>query len=1182
MPLASAGTASVHGQESSAINARKLVRLAGVVLLALAIAVPLAAQQGNLDELNARVIELYRARKFLEAVPVAEEAIRVAEATFGKDHPKLATAVNNLAVLYDSQGEYVKAEPLYKQALEIRQKALGENDPAVATTLNDLATMYTDQGRFAEAEGMLQRALAIREKAYGPEHSSVATSLNDLAVLYKSEGKYADAEPLLRRALAIWEKTLGPDHPDLATSLNNLAVLYDTQGKYVEAEPLYKRALAIREKALGPEHPSVANTLNDLATMYVDQARYADAEPMLRRALAIREKALGADSGPVAISLNDLAMLYKSEGKYADAQPLLERALAIRRRILSPDSPELATSLNNLAAVYNAQGKFDEAEPLFLRALEIREKTLGPNDPRFATQLSNMAEMYRDRGKYIEAEPRFLHVLNIREKVLGPEHPDVVSSLNNLAAVYTAEGRYAEAIPLLQRVIAILEKTLGAKHPSIANSLIDLARLYREQGKYAEAEAFYKRALAIREEALGSDSPALVIPLNTLGELYRLQGHYSEAEQRFQRALDIGTKRLGQEHPSVATSLNSLAETYLAQGKLADAEPLLQRALAIRIKALGPDHAETGTTLENLGLAYYGLKQPREAEGYFDRRLQNLAKQFDEHFAHMSEKERLEFFDRVATAFPVYFSFCFTNWEQNPALVGKMYDVLLWEKGLVARTIGAMRERIAASGDKKAMDLLEKLTAKRAELAALSGAQPADREQWSKTLERLNEEANYLERELAERSGALGEQKVLARFTWREVQGQLKPDEAAIEYIRFRFHDGRKWTDTYEYAALVARPGSATAPTLVALGKASQLEGTPFEEYRKRTSTKAGSAPASGPGLYQAFWKPLETALAGVRRIYLSPDGILDQVSLAVVADESGRLLLEKYDLRTVSSTQDLLREKHKPARDLAVLIGNPDFDLGASQKEAPAPPEEQGDKSGRAISTTPTVRHSREQRILPLPATQAEVNALASLLQGHHWTVRVYAREKALKETLKRVKNPRVLHVATQSFNLPLPKEKSSAGATDRPAVLEDPMLRSGLYFAGANRTLSGGIVGAGVDDGILTAYEATELDLHGTELVVLSASESGLGQAMSGEGVFGLRRALLEAGAEAVLVSMWNVPDKETQELMTLFYQKWLAGRDKHEALREAQLEMRSRVKARYGGDRPALWGAFVLLGR
>ena len=1155
--------------------------LAGVMLLALAIAVPLAAQQGNLDELNARVIELYRARKFLEAVPVAEEAIRVAEATFGKDHPKLATAINNLAILYDSQGEYVKAEPLYKQALEIRQKALGETDPAVATTLNDLATMYTDQGRFAEAEGMLQRALAIREKAYGPEHSAVATSLNDLAVLYKAEGKYADAEPLLRRALAIWEKTLGPDHPDLATSLNNLAVLYDTQGKYVDAEPLYKRALAIREKALGPEHPSVANTLNDLATMYVDQARYADAEPMLRRALAIREKALGAYSGPVAISLNDLGMLYRAQGKYAESEPLLERALAIRRKILSSDSPELATSLNNLAVVYNSQGKFDEAEPLFLRALEIREKTLGPNDPKFATQLSNLAEMYVDRGKYAEAEPLFLRVLNIRERVLGLEHADAVSSRKNLAAVYKAEGRYAEAEPLLRQVVAILEKSLGRPdHPYLANSLNDLAQMYKEQGKYSQAESGYQRALSIQEKALGSDNPALVIPLNTLGELYKLQGNYPEAEKQFQRALAIGTKHLGQDHPSVATSLNSLAEVYLAQGKLAEAEPLLQRALAIRTKALGPDHAETGTILENLGLAYYGLKRPREAEEYFDRRLQNLAKQFDEHFGRMSEKERLAFLNKVAMAFPTYFSFCFSYRDQNPGLAGKMYDVLLWEKGLVTRTIGAMRERIAASGDKKAMDLLEKLTVKRAELAALSGAEPAEREQWRKTLERLNEEANYLERELAERSGALGEPKAPARFTWGEVQKLLRPGETAIEIAHFQFHDGKKWTDTYEYAALVVRPGSATAPTLVALGDAGKLEVAPIEEYHMRTSTKGGSAPAR-PGLYEAFWKPLEPTLAGARRIYLSPDGILDQVSFAVAADESGRLLMEKYDLRLVSSTRELLREKRKPAENSAVLIGNPSFDLGAAEQKAPQSFEQEAN-SGRAITTATTVRHSRERRIEPLGGTQAEVDALASMLQKHHWTVQVYAREKALKETLKRVKNPRVLHVATQSFNLPLPKEKPNAGASDRPSVLEDPMLRSGLYFAGANRTLAGGIVGPGVDDGILTAYEAAELDLHGTELVVLSASESGLGQAMSGEGVFGLRRALLEAGAEAVLVSMWNVPDKETQELMTLFYQRWLAGKDKHEALREAQLEMRARVKARYGGDRPALWGAFVLLGR
>ena len=142
--------------------------------------------------------------------------------------------------------------------------------------------------------------------------------------------------------------------------------------------------------------------------------------------------------------------------------------------------------------------------------------------------------------------------------------------------------------------------------------------------------------------------------------------------------------------------------------------------------------------------------------------------------------------------------------------------------------------------------------------------------------------------------------------------------------------------------------------------------------------------------------------------------------------------------------------------------------------------------------------------------------------------------------------------------------------------------MLRSGLFFAGANRQLTGHAGTADLDDGVLTAYEAAQLDLQGTELVVLSACETGLGEVAAGEGVFGLRRALQVAGAESVLMSMWAVPDRETQELMTLFYTKWLAGKDKQEALRDAQLEMRERVKARYGKDLPQYWGAFVLVGR
>ena len=142
--------------------------------------------------------------------------------------------------------------------------------------------------------------------------------------------------------------------------------------------------------------------------------------------------------------------------------------------------------------------------------------------------------------------------------------------------------------------------------------------------------------------------------------------------------------------------------------------------------------------------------------------------------------------------------------------------------------------------------------------------------------------------------------------------------------------------------------------------------------------------------------------------------------------------------------------------------------------------------------------------------------------------------------------------------------------------------MLRSGLYFAGANRALSGAAPPPDLDDGVLTAYEAMGLNLQGTELVVLSACETGLGQVKNGEGVFGLRRALQVAGAEAVLMSLWSVADRETQELMTVFYANWLSGKNKHEALREAQLALRTKVKERYGQDLPFYWGGFVLVGR
>ena len=404
----------------------------------------------------------------------------------------------------------------------------------------------------------------------------------------------------------------------------------------------------------------------------------------------------------------------------------------------------------------------------------------------------------------------------------------------------------------------------------------------------------------------------------------------------------------------------------------------------------------------------------------------------------------------------------------------------------------------------------------------------------------------------------------------------------------------------------------STLPQWVMLGNVKESEDTLLAEYRQGVGlargldvvpeAKAKSQPTTVAGFYYAFWKPLESALAGAHRIYLAPDGLLNQVAMGVVVDNEGRLLNARYDLRTVNSTKDLLREHRAERNKDAVLIGNPKFLMSEEEGRAALRGLHQAgevplSKATNPAPSGPQSRDMREERgtcdpppppggiICPLPGTAIEIAAVSRLLKKKKWLVSTYHDETALEEVIKAVEHPRLLHVATHGFFVADQKNTLQSGVMreESPANgMEDPMLRSGLLLAGADWAYEDEPAPKDIDDGVLTAYEASTLDLHGTELVVLSACKTGLGEQQNGEGVFGLRRALQEAGADAVLMSMWSVPDRETQELMTKFYVNWLSGMEKHEALHKAQQKERRTVRKRYGKDVPYYWGAFVLVGR
>ncbi len=942
-----------------------------------------------------------------------------------------------------------------------------------------------------------------------------------------------------------YERIEGTDSANAAIACNNLAEINSDLGKYTAAEPLYLRALHIHEKSGEVDAPSLAADLNNLGGMYFRWGKYSQAEASFQRAAEVWQKSFGEKNPDLTYALNGVADMYEFQGKYADAERTFHRAVEIARSSYDANSPHLAHLLGEFAGLYVDEGRFAEAEPLYQEALQINEKALGPDHPQNARLLNSMAELRLKQGRVDEAEKLFTRALKIREDAFGPDHIDVATCIVNVAAIRADRKEFDQAEPLFKRALGIFDKAAPGGMDRLRAMNI-LATMYEKQKRYAEAESLVLEILQA-DEAL-----------------------------------------FGESNPETARTQTTLAMIYMDERKFPEAGVLAAKALATLEKAYGPDHPDVGAVLFNTAVLYYRQGAFERAESAFERAFENLRRQFDQQFTYMSEKERLSFLAMVASDFPAYMSFCSAFRDRDPSLAGRMYDLSLWQKGLIARSMTAFRARIEANHDNQGLALLDELSADRAEIARLYSARPAERDEWQKKLDDLARKTNDVERHLVTHFASLDTQQKLATFTWKDIQKKLQPDEAAIEFVRFANYDGAKWSGKRTYLAMILTHETTTAPKLVVLGDADELEGAALQDYRSRVAM----APADGAGrqFYRAFWKPIEPSLAGIRRLYVSPDGALNQVAFDVVPGEDGTPLLEKYDIETVLSTRDILRDSYRSTTNSAVLIGNPrfDFDLAAQKLEplkmaavsridlqANVVSSTRGGEAGACPNMPPG------GVLCPLEGTEAEIAAIYQRLKQANWDVTPpYMAEHAQKQVVTDVRHPRLLHVATHGFFSPDQTDHANADM-DAPSVAADPMLRSGLMFAGADRALKGEQDPA-VDNGILTAYEAAGLDLENTELVVLSACDTGLGTVKSGEGVFGLRRALQEAGAQAELMSLWSVPDQETRELMTLFYDQWLSGKDKHVALHEAQVAMRKKTMARWDDeDRPFYWGAFVLVG-
>jgi CHAT domain-containing protein/Tfp pilus assembly protein PilF len=1092
-------------------------------------------------KLNAGFLKLYRAGKYDEAIPLAKRMVEIRESILGPDHLGVAHALSNLAILYFSKNDYAKTEPLYQRVLAIRKKALGPEHPDIATDLYNLALLYKARSDYTTAEPLYQRALTIREKALGPEHPAVADVLDSLANLCSDRGDYTEADQLYQRALTIRQKVFGPEDLSVARGLHNHAELYRKRGNYPRAEQLLQRSLAISEKVLGREHPEIADSLNSLAGSYYDRGDYAKAKEFHQRALIIREKALGPEHPKIAQSLNNLANIYNFIGDYAKTELILQRSLTINVKALGPENPEVAISLNNLAEHYRGRGYYARAEQLYKRALAIREKRLETEHPNFAASLNSLAVLYRKRGDHANAEQLYRRTLTILENALGPEHPYIAGVLNEIAMLYAAMGNIAQAFTFLSRAYPVDERSLA----------LNLAA-GSERQKLAYLDLFSKRTdftLSLQSQAVPNDPQALDLAFTTL---LRRKG----------RGLDAMTDTIATFRRHATPQDQKLFD------KLADARSQLA---ALTLKE--PDAAKPDT---------------------YRKRTEELAAEVDKLEADISSRSA----GFLAQTQPVTLNTIQAALPSGTALVEFAYFTPLDPKTEKSKPPRYLAYLLPTQGQPKWVDLGEAAMIDRAIVA------------WRKALRNPN-------RTDVKRLARAVDEKLMqpVRSLLREIPGDTRrlliaPD-GSLNFVPFAaLVDEQNQYLVERYSIVYLTSGR----DLLRLQTPQLSNGLPLVVANPDFGRLATIAMREGQNSGRSRTRSQSLSRIDARQIFFQPLPATEDEALAI------QVLLPKATvLRQAEATEAALKQASRPQ---ILHIATHGFFLNYQ-----GPLTTEGDQLHIASPGTPglasvqTMTYTVQLEATPALATAQETvkrlraqgmdaYIVKSRVKGKGTFFRVRAGnfltqteakkygvdmlEKGIADEffVARYEPPQADLMEpspTTSGLLTPPANSPSATAppansqplTESPsdlrlskfaAQVKNPLLRSGLALAGANHGKSGD------DDGILTAMEAAYLDLSGTKLVVLSACDTGIGDVKNGEGVQGLRRALVLAGSESQVMSLWPVSDEATKDLMIPYYKALQQGEGRSEGLRQVQLRI---LRGRRDRRHPFYWAAFIQSG-
>jgi CHAT domain-containing protein/tetratricopeptide (TPR) repeat protein len=843
--------------------------------------------------------------------------------------------------------------------------------------------------------------------------------------------------------------------------------------------------------------------------------------------------------------------------KCSEALPIVSKSIEIFERELGANDKLVGKSLQLQGLQYYCQGDYEKAKATYLRSLKIYEDVVGKNDNQITLILQELGSTFRVLGDYLKAEEVYRRMLDIREKQLDPNHGFIADTLTSLGNLVADRGDNEKAATYLKRALEIRENIYGINHQYVAESLVNLGET---SYKISFSEPLYMRALAIREKLFGKESVQVGRVSYSLAMLYSKNAEYTKAESFAKNSLAIFEKTLGLAHPVTSVTQNLLGLIYVSGAKYVEAENIYQKAIETKEKTLGLYHPELGGTLRNLANVFALENILTKAVETQKRSVDIVELNISANLSTGSEREKIAYLETFSTLLSDSYTLHFQYTPNSQDSMNLAASVLFRQKGRVLDVISNQTEVLRKHLNEEDASLFYSLDDKNKQISdlILAGVGKMRLDEYKVKIQNLTDEREKLEGEISRRASVFIEKSNPLKVA--DIQSVIPNNTALLEFGVYKpvpLSESENIAEREKvkshYIVFVLHKNGVVKSKDLGECKVINDVVTKFREALqdpKRTDTKqlAGE-------LDKKVMSPIRAFLGDSKQLLVSPDGDLNLIPFEALVDESGKYLVEKYSISYLSSGRDLLRmQNSKPNSNSPLIIANPDFGvletIENSKNQLTVKRSKKNKKRGVTVAESLSATY-----FAPLSGTDQEGRNIQSLFPNST----LLTGSKATKDALKEAKSPNILHIATHGFYLEKKEKDDSANA----------LLRSGIALAGAN-------IHTG-SNGILTALEATGLNLFGTKLVVLSACGTGLGEVQSGEGVFGLRRSFVLAGSESLVISLWSVSDYITRELMANYYKNLKQGIGRGESLRQVQLEMLKNPKRNH----PFYWASFIQSG-